>query len=79
MEKVVPWTELEAVIAQVYPTGARGRPPLGLSRMVRVYFIQQWYGLKDEAVEDAIYDIQSVRAFVGIDLARENAPDATTC
>ena len=78
MENVVPWTELEAVIAPVYPVGRRGRPPIGLLRMLRVYFIQQWYGLSDEAVEDAIYDSQSVRAFVGIDLARENAPDATT-
>jgi IS5 family transposase len=49
-----------------------------LSRMLRVYFIQQWYSLSDEAVEDAIYDSQSVRAFVGVDLARESAPDATT-
>ena len=78
MEQVVPWAELEAVIAPAYPTGSRGRPPIGLSRMLRVYFIQQWYSLSDEAVEDAIYDSQSVRAFVGIDLARENAPDATT-
>ena len=78
MERVVPWAELEAVIAPAYPTGSRGRPPIGLSRMLRVYFIQQWYSLSDEAVEDAIYDSQSVRAFVGIDLARENAPDATT-
>jgi IS5 family transposase len=46
--------------------------------VLRVYFIQQWYGLSDEALEDAFYDSQSVRAFVGIDLARENAPDATT-
>ena len=78
MEQVVPWAELEAVIAPVYPTGRRGRPPIGLSRMLRVYFIQQWYSLSDEAVEDAIYDSQSVRAFVGVDLARESAPDATT-
>ena len=46
--------------------------------MLRVYFIQQWYSLADEAVEDAIYDSQSVRAFVGVDLAAESAPDATT-
>jgi IS5 family transposase len=78
MEQVVPWAELEAVIAPCYPTGMRGRPPIGLSRMLRVYFIQQWYSLSDEAVEDAIYDSQSVRAFVGVDLARESAPDATT-
>ena len=46
--------------------------------MLRVYFTQQWYSLADEAVEDAIYDSQPVRAFVGVDLARESAPDATT-
>ena len=69
MEQVVPWAELEAVIAPVYPTGMRGRPPIGLSRMLRVYFIQQWYSLSDEAVEDAIYDSQSVRAFVWLAVA----------
>ena len=47
MEQVVPWADLEAVIAPVYPTGSRGRPPIGLSRMLRVYVIQQWYGLSD--------------------------------
>ena len=78
MERVVPWCELEAVIAPHYPQGRRGRPPVGLVRMLRVYFVQQWYGLSDEGVEDAITDSQALRAFVGIDLAREAAPDATT-
>jgi IS5 family transposase len=78
MEQVVPWAELEAVIAPVYPTGMRGRPPIGLSRMLRVNFIQQWYSLSDEAVQDAIYDSQAVRAFVSVDLTRETALDATT-
>jgi IS5 family transposase len=64
----VPWAELEAVIEPAYPTGMCGRPPIGLSRMLQVYFIQQWHSLSDEAVEDAIYDSQSVRAFVGVDL-----------
>jgi hypothetical protein len=49
----------------------RGRPPIGLERMLRVYFVQQWNGLSDEGVEDAITDSQAVRAFVGIDLSRE--------
>lgn len=78
MERVVPWPELEAVIAPHYPKGRRGRPPIGLERMLRVYFVQQWYGLSDEGVEDTITDSQALRAFVGIDLAREAAPDATT-
>jgi len=78
MEKVMPWAELLAVVEPHYPKGARGRPPIGLKRMLRVYFIQQWNGLSDEGVEDAITDSQALRAFVGIDLSREAAPDATT-
>ena len=57
MEGVVPWSRLLAVIEPHYPkSGKRGRPPIGLERMLRMYFIQQWYGLADEAVEDALYD-----------------------
>jgi len=78
MEQVVPWARLVAVIAPHYPAGRRGRPPMGLERMLRVYFLQQWYGLADEALEDAIYDSQALRLFVGIDLSVESVPDATT-
>jgi IS5 family transposase len=79
MEHVVPWAELEAVIAPVYPKGERGRPPIGLARMLRVYFVQQSYGLSDEAVEEANYDSKSVHAFVEIELARETAPMPPRC
>lgn len=79
MEQVVPWSRLAEVIEPHYPkSGRRGRPPLGLERMLRMYFVQQWYGLADEAVEDAIYDSQALRNFMGIDLSRESVPDATT-
>ena len=61
-----------------YPKGERGRPPIGLERMLRVYFLQQWYALADEALEDALYDSQALRGFAGIDLAGEGVPDATT-
>ncbi|MBU9147556.1 IS5-like element ISBmu2 family transposase, partial [Burkholderia multivorans] len=54
------------------------RPPIGLERMLRIYFVQQWYGLSDEGLEDALYDSITLRAFAGIDLAIENVPDATT-
>jgi IS5 family transposase len=46
--------------------------------MLRMYFLQQWYTLADEALEDALYDSQAMREFIGIDLGRENVPDATT-
>lgn len=79
MQQVVPWARLEALIEPAYPSGGRvGRQPIGVARMLRMYFLQQWSGLADEAVEDAIYDSQAMREFVGIDLARESVPDATT-
>jgi IS5 family transposase len=78
MEKVVPWARLVAVIEPHYPKGERGRPPRGIERMLRLYFLQQWYSLADEALEDAIYDSQALRTFAGIDLGREPGPDATT-
>jgi len=78
MERVVPWARLCAVIEPHYPQGKRGRPPLGVERMLRIYFLQQWYALADEALEDAIYDSQAMRTFAGIDLSVEAVPDATT-
>jgi IS5 family transposase len=78
MEKVVPWSRLCGVIAPHYPKGERGRPPTGIERMLRIYFLQQWYGLADEALEDALYDSQAMRTFAGIDLGVEAVPDATT-
>lgn len=78
MERVVPWARLAAVIEPHYPKGERGRPPIGIERMLRIYFLQQWYALADEAIEDAIYDSQAMRTFAGIDLCVEAVPDATT-
>ena len=53
MEAVVPWERLVGRLQPLYPKGERGRPPIGLERMLRLYFLQQWYGLADEALEDA--------------------------
>ena len=78
MEEVIPWAKLLAVIEPHYPKGKRGRPPIGLERMLRVYFLQQWYGLADEALEDALYDSQALQRFARIDLSAEGVPDATT-
>jgi len=78
METLIPWAQLLAVIEPFYPKGERGRPPVGLERMLRVYFLQQWYGLADEVLEDALYDSQALRGFARIDLAAEGVPDATT-
>ena len=78
MERVVPWPELCAPIEAHYSDGASGRPPVGLERMLRIYFLQQWFNLSDPAVEEALYDSLAMRSFVGIDLGREAAPDETT-
>jgi IS5 family transposase len=79
IEAVTPWAALLAAIEPFYPKGeGRGRPPIGLEKMLRMYIAQQCFGLSDEAIEDAIYDSQAIRLFVGVDLARDTAPDATT-
>ena len=78
MAEVLPRKPLLAVIEPFYPQGKLGRPPIGLERMPRVYFLQQWYGLADEALEDALYDSPALQSFARIDLAAEGVPDATT-
>jgi IS5 family transposase len=79
IEAVTPWAALVAALLPYYPKGdGRGRPPVGLERMLRMYIAQQYFGLSDEGIEDAIYDSQAIRGFVGIDLTHESAPDATT-
>ena len=79
MNAVVPWSRLVACLAPLYPKGERGRPPIPLERMLRVYFVQQWYGLADEAVEDALYDSQALRGFAGIALTSSNSPLVKSC
>ena len=78
MEQVVPWPRLVERLRPLYPKGERGRPPIGLERMLRIHFLQQWYGLADGAMEDALYDSQALRGFAGIDLTVAAVPDATT-
>ena len=78
MEQVVPWARLVDRLRPFYPKGERGRPPIGLEQMLRLYFLQQWYGLAAEALEDALYDSQALRGFAGIDRTVASVPDATT-
>ena len=78
MERVVPWSALCALVEPFYPKPGNGRPPVGVERMLRIYFLQQWFNLSDPAVEEALYDSQAMRGFVGIDLGREPVPDETT-
>jgi len=78
MNAVIPWKALVAIIEPHYPKAGRGRQPLGLEKMLRVYFVQQWFDLSDPAAEDAIYDSESIRRFVGVELGEETVPDEST-
>ena len=78
MEIVVPWAALSALIEPHYPSGERGRPPIGIEKMLCIYFLQQWFNMSDPQAEDSLYDSAAMRNVVGIDLGNEAAPDETT-
>jgi IS5 family transposase len=78
MDVVVPWRELESLIEPFYPKAGNGRQPVGLSIMLRVYFLRQWFNLSDPGAEDALYESPVLRRFAGVDLGRAAAPDETT-
>jgi transposase, IS5 family len=78
MDRVVPWSALYSLIEPFYPKPGNGRPPVGVERMLRIYFLQQWFNLSNLAVEEMLHDSLAMRDFVGIDLGREPVPDETT-
>ncbi len=78
MDQVIPWPRLLALIEPHYPKAGRGRQPLGLEKMLRIYFVQQWFNLSDPQAEDALYDSESIRRFVGVELGDDVVPDETT-
>jgi IS5 family transposase len=78
MDAVIPWAELRRLIEPHYPKAGNGRQPLGLEKMLRIYFVQQWFNLSDPQAEDALYDSESIRRFVRIELSDDVVPDETT-
>jgi IS5 family transposase len=78
MDAVIPWARVTALIEPHYPKPGNGRQPMPLERMLRVYFMQQWFNLSDPQAEDALYDIEPMRRFAGIELAEDTVPDETT-
>jgi len=78
MDRVVPWKALCAVVEPVYPKAGKGRSPIGLERMLRMYFLAHWFNLADAALEEAVYDSEAMRQFLDIDLTRDLVPDETT-
>lgn len=78
MDSIIPWKEWAAYIEPHYPSGKRGRPPMGIEKMLRMYLLQNWFNLSDEGLEDAIYDSYAMRSFLQINFMVEQVPDATT-
>src|ERR1039457_7084668 len=70
MEQVVPWGKLCSLVEPHYPKAGNGRRPVGIERMLRVYFLQQWFSRSDPAVEEALYDYPRMRRFAQIDLGK---------
>ena len=78
MDEIIPWDEWVGIIRPYYPAGKRGRPPIEIELMLRMYLLQCWFNLSDEGVEDAIYDSYAMRKFMGINFLEQDVPDATT-
>jgi IS5 family transposase len=78
MDGIMPWRQLLELIEPHYPKAGKGRPPLGLEKMLRIYFLQIWFNLSDPGAEEAIYDSESMRRFARIELSEDTIPDETT-
>ncbi|MGF6439760.1 IS5 family transposase [Paraburkholderia youngii] len=78
MRRVVPWSRLIALIEPHYPRGKTGRPPFPIATMLQIYFMQQWFGLSDPAMEEALYDVPLYREFAGLDEGMTRLPDEST-
>src|SRR5579863_5978900 len=78
MDAVIPWTPILALIEPHYPKAGNGTQPMPMDRMLRIYFMQQWFNLSDPAMEDSLYDSESMRRFAGIELVEDAVPDEST-
>ena len=78
MNAVIPWEPIKALIEPHYPKAGNGTQPMPMDRMLRIYFMQNWFNLSDPAAEDALYDSESMRRFAGIELTEDAVPDETT-
>ena len=78
METVVPWSRLEALIEPFYPRKGNGRPPMPLGKMLRIHFMQQWFGYSDPVMEEALHDVPLLRKFAGLDAFEDAMPDEST-
>lgn len=78
IDTVIPWARLVALIEPHYPQAGRGRQPLGIEKMLRIYFLQQWFNLSDPQTAESLYDSEAMRRFMGVELSEDVIPDETT-
>jgi len=78
MERVVPWAVLVQIVEPHYPKAKTGRPPFGIQTMLRIHYLQQWFGLSDPAMEEALHDVPLYREFAKLEGATARLPDETT-
>ena len=78
MDQVIPWSQILALIEPHYPKAGNGTQPMPMEQMLRIYFMQQWFNLSDPAMEDSLYDSESMRRFAQIELQDDAVPDEST-
>ena len=78
MEEIIPWSYWVEMIRPFYFANKRGRKPIGIETMLRMYLMQIWFNLSDEGIEDSIYNSYAMRSFMHIDFNEQQVPDATT-
>lgn len=78
MDEIIPWSHWVDMIRPYYFNNKRGRKPVGIETMLRMYLMQVWFNLSDEGIEDSIYDSYAMRTFMHIDFSEQQVPDATT-
>ena len=78
MEEIIPWKYWVDMIRPCYFNNQRGRKPIGIETMLRMYLMQIWFNLSDEGIEDSVYNSYAMRSFMHIDFNEQQVPDATT-
>ncbi len=78
MNRVVPWAALVAIVHPHAPPAKTGRPPFAVETMLRIHYLQQWFGLSDPAMEEALHDVPLYREFARLDTPMSRLPDEST-
>ena len=78
MDRVVPWGALVQIVEPYSPRAKTGRPPFAIETMLRIHYLQQWFGLSDPAMEEGLHDVPLYREFAGLGDGASRLPDETT-